>query len=72
MGYAFATGYCISCGNLFTFNPMRVPSTSAITGKREPICLSCITIANEKRIALGLEPFAIANDAYDAIDENEL
>lgn len=72
MGYALAMGNCITCGNVFCFNPVRVPSTSAITGKREPICLNCMTIANRKRAKMGMKPHPIHDDAYEAIEESEL
>ena len=71
MGYAMMVGPCIGCGHIFGFNPMRVPSVR-VNGVREPICLACVTLANEKRKELGLEPFVIKPDAYEACDENEL
>jgi hypothetical protein len=71
-GYAYATGPCINCGKLFSFNPHRVPSTAAVTGKREPFCRECMVILNAKRVELGHEPFPIAEDAYDPIPESEL
>jgi len=72
MGYAIAHGYCIACDKLFSFNPLRVPSSSAITGEREPICRPCIERVNKKRIELGLEPAVVFDDAYEPIDEREL
>jgi len=72
-GYALAFGACIACGNVFSFNPMRVPSSTAVTGKREPICETCFARINEKRKAMGLEPFAPPlPGAYEACDESEL
>jgi len=50
---------------MFTFNPLTVPSTTAITGQREPVCRICMGHINKKRQELGLEPFAIAPDAYE-------
>ena len=65
MGYMIAMGPCICCGALFSFNPELVPSTSAITGKREPVCRACMDLMNEKRAAAGLAPFPILPGAYD-------
>lgn len=72
-GWAFMTGICIGCGNPFTFNPLRVPSSSAITGQREPICVDCFRRINAKRVELGLPPFPPpAADAYEPVAEEEL
>lgn len=43
-GYVFAMSPCITCGKVFSYNPHRVPSTSAITGSREPVCRSCMDL----------------------------
>lgn len=72
MGYLIAMGNCICCGNVFSFNPDRVPSTTALTGQREPVCRNCMTRINMKRKSLGLEPFPIHADAYAICDESEL
>lgn len=73
MGYALCHGPCLSCGRIFAFNPMRVPSiTSAKTGTREPICQDCIARANPTRIANGLPPIVPHPDAYEPCDEGEL
>lgn len=72
MGYVIATGACITCGRLFQFNPHRVPSTRTFTGEREPVCSTCMEIVNRKRSTLGMPPFEIAPDAYEAISEEEL
>jgi hypothetical protein len=71
-GYVTAMSGCISCGRVFTYNPHRVPSTSAITGSREPVCRSCMDWINVKRGELGLKPFVILPDAYEALPEAEL
>ena len=63
---------CIGCGQIFSFNPMRVPSSSAVTGKREPICRACVERLNPMRRANGLEPIVPLPDAYDECDESEL
>lgn len=71
-GYVFCMGACIACGRPFAFNPHRVPSTSAVTGSREPVCRSCMDWINRKRRELGLEPFQIEADAYEPMAEAEL
>jgi hypothetical protein len=65
-------GACIACGRPFFFNPLRVPSTTALTGKREPLCRECFDLINAKRVAAGQAPFDSFPDAYDPIDEAEL
>jgi hypothetical protein len=71
-GGFLAFGECIACKRVFGFNPVRVPSSSAITGKREPICGDCIVRINRKRVELGFAAVEVAADAYDACDESEL
>jgi hypothetical protein len=72
MGYAIAMSPCLCCKRVFAYNPMRVPSSSAVTGKREPICQGCMIQLNQKRAAMGLPPFPVNPDAYEACDEGEL
>jgi hypothetical protein len=72
MGVVWAISPCICCHRIFSYNPMRVPSTSAITGNREPICESCVAAINPHRIANGLEPIVPAPEAYEPCDETEL
>jgi len=72
MGYVTAMSPCIGCGNVFSYNPMRVPSCSAVTGKREPICADCVERVNPIRIKNGLEPIVPHSDAYEACHEEEL
>jgi hypothetical protein len=72
MGYALVMGPCIGCGNVFSFNPVLVPSCSAVTGKREPICADCVERVNPMRIANGLEPIVPHRDAYEPVHESEL
>jgi hypothetical protein len=72
MGYVLASGHCIGCGQIFSFNPVRVPSSSAITGKREPICERCVERINTVRKQKGLPPVVPSPDAYEAADESEL
>jgi hypothetical protein len=71
MGYALAMGDCLCCQKPFAFNPVKVPSFR-YKGSKEPICRDCMVVVNQKRVASGLEPFAIAADAYEACDEGEL
>lgn len=71
MGYVFATGGCIGCGNVFTFNPVHVPSIR-VNGVREPVCQSCVNKINQLRTEKGLEPFTIMSDAYEPTDERNL
>jgi hypothetical protein len=72
MGYAIVYGECIGCRRFFSFNPIRVPSCSAITGSREPICQACVDRVNPVRVKNGLEPIVPADDAYGPCDESEL
>lgn len=44
MGYAFMMGQCFSCRQVFTFNPVRVPSVRDKNGEKQPICKDCINI----------------------------
>jgi hypothetical protein len=72
MGYVTAMSACIGCKRIFSYNPLRVPSCSAATGTREPICADCVARANPMRIANGLEPIVPHPDAYEACDESEI
>lgn len=72
MGYVTAMGPCVGCGNVFSYNPVRVPSCSAVTGKREPICEVCVDRVNPMRIKNGLDPIVPLPGAYDACAEDEL
>lgn len=67
-----AFGHCIACGRTFGFNPLRVPSSTALTGEREPVCEACMGKINALRRSRGLEPFAIAPDAYEPVEASEL
>jgi hypothetical protein len=71
-GYVFCLGNCIACRRPFTFNPHKVPSTSAFTGTREPVCQGCMNIINANRKKLDLPPFAIEPDAYEPLPERDL
>jgi len=72
MGYALASGRCIGCDQIFSFNPVRVPSSSAVTGEREPICEACVVRINAVRKKKGLPPVVPLPGAYEAADESEL
>lgn len=72
MGYVMVTGNCIGCGRLFSFNPVRVPSSSAVTGKREPICEGCVARINPIRVRNGLAPIDVLPGAYEPAHESEL
>ena len=72
MSFATGIGPCIGCGEIFAFNPVRVPSSSAVTGQREPICAQCVRRINPMRIANGLEPIIPHPEAYEPCDEREL
>jgi hypothetical protein len=71
LGYALMYGRCINCKNVFTFNPLRVPSVR-IKNQREPVCSPCMVKVNTHRKNNGQKPFHIHSDAYDSVDENEL
>lgn len=60
----FALGQCYCCHGLFSFNPELVPSIT-VNGTREPVCRSCIELANPRRIAGGLPPIEPLPGAYD-------
>ena len=73
MGYATAAiSPCIGCGRVFFYNPLKVPSCSAVTGKREPICADCVERINPMRKKNGLEPIVPLPGAYEACEEDEL
>lgn len=67
MGYLMAYGPCFACGALFGFNPERVPSI-IVDGEREPICRSCIELANPMRRERGLPEWVIHADSYAPIE----
>lgn len=63
MGFMALFAPCFACKRVFTSNPNTVPSYNG-----EPVCHSCMTRVNEKRIERGLDPFPIASDAYEAAE----
>lgn len=72
MGYAMAMSPCICCNRVFSYNPVKVPSTSAITGTREPICRECLALINKKRKEKGLLLIQADPQAYEPLPEEEL
>lgn len=64
MGYMVVIGNCYVCGELFGFNPDRVPSMR-VQGVREPICRSCIGRINEARKRAGADPVVVDPEAYE-------
>ena len=71
MGYAIVTSACFGCGNIFSYNPHKVPSIR-VEGDRKPLCRVCVETANPIRVENGLDPINILPGAYDPIDEHEL
>lgn len=71
MGYVIAMGSCLACRQVFSFNPMRVPSIR-VNGVLEPVCGACMALVNAKRVAAGVEPHPIMDGAYGACNESEL
>ena len=72
MGYAFMVSECYTCGGMFTFNPVKVPSVRDKNNVRQPICRHCVEDVNKLKAAQGMELFVIPKDAYTACDETEL
>jgi hypothetical protein len=64
-----AISSCIGCNRIFGYNPRTVPSCSAVTGHREPICQACVARINPLRIKNGLPPIIPASDAYEPAEE---
>jgi hypothetical protein len=65
-GVMSAMGPCLACGQLFMFDPELVPSLPwpQPDGPNQPICKSCITLANTERPARGLPPIVPLPGAY--------
>lgn len=72
MGYVSVMSPCVGCHRIISYNPNLVPSCSAVTGVREPICQSCVDRVNPVRIANGLLPIVPLPGAYEGCDENEV
>jgi len=71
MGYAFATGNCVSCKRVFSFNANKVPSVR-VNGRKEPVCETCVEQANPIRKQNGLEEIVVLPGAYESCNEVEL
>ena len=72
MGYVAVISSCFGCGNIFSYNPHKVPSIRDGDDVRQPICHVCVERVNPLRVANGLAPIVPHPDAYEAIDESEL
>lgn len=69
-----AMGNCVACGQLFSFNPARVPSVRASFDQtsrqwtpcatRQPLCATCWARFNARRIAQGLPAHDTLPGAY--------
>lgn len=68
-GYYLAFGSCIGCGRPFSFNPELVPSSSAVTGKREPICPNCLASINAYKREHGMPEWTPPRGAYEPAPE---
>jgi hypothetical protein len=66
MSYMSLIAPCFACRRLFASNPHRVPSHD-----NNPICATCMAMVNERRVAKGLPPFLVPDDAYEPADEYE-
>jgi len=71
MGFVLMYSPCLVCGQPFGYNPNKVPSIS-VNEVRKPLCRTCVTEANTRRVAAGLSAFEIHPDAYEPIPEEEL
>lgn len=72
MGYVAAFAPCVGCGNLFSFNPVKVPSISIDGGPKQPICAGCVARVNPMREKNGLPIIVPLDGAYDAAEAEEL
>lgn len=59
-------GECVRCGQVFSFNPYRVPSIRRTPdGPLEPVCRDCLEYANALREQLGAPLFVALPGAYE-------
>ena len=66
MGYMTLFAPCLICGEMFSSNPLHVPSLrSPETGEKEPICSSCLNRANYDRRMAGKKPVVPHPSAYE-------
>lgn len=73
--YYFASAACCFCGQLFTFDPERVPSIPATAdgvitpeGTSRPICADCMDKINRFRVDMGEDPIPILDGAYETTE----
>lgn len=78
MGFISCMSPCVGCGQVFSYNPDRVPSIRVNAerqpdpnGNREPICQNCVERFNGIRRERGLEPIVPLPGAYDPIPEEQ-
>jgi len=63
-GAMFCIAGCVSCGQMISFAPSRVPSIR-VEGRREPLCRGCFDRWNEiHRVSKGLPPVPLQPGAY--------
>lgn len=76
MAFMSAMGECVGCGQVFSFNPQRVPSMRVSradgkwvpdqNGQREPVCANCVARYNVIREKMHLPLISVLPGAYDA------
>lgn len=78
MGVLWAMGLCWGCRQLFSFNPLKVPSFKigpdnkpSEDGVRQPICENCFDRFNQRRVAAGLPRLVALPGAYEPAEEGE-
>ena len=69
--FVFITGPCLTCKNIFSYHPNKVPSVR-VNGVREAVCKTCIDAANIKRREIGMTDLTYADDAYEGCPEAEV
>lgn len=67
MAFMSAMGDCFGCRQVFSFNPLRVPSYQG-----EPICRACIERVNAQRRQRGLPEWPVFPDSYEPAEASEL
>jgi hypothetical protein len=68
MGCYLVLAPCVGCGNLFGFNPERVPSIR-VDGVRQPVCRTCFDRRQAHRRANGLPEESLLPGAYEPAPE---
>ena len=69
-GWVMAYSGCFCCKQPFSYNPNKVPSIR-VNGVKEPVCISCMYLVNEKRAAAGLSLHPIDPEAYNPMPVSE-